>query len=302
MSIAYIFPGQGSQHPGMGKDLYDSFKEAVEVYDKAKALTGTDWAEISFEGDKQVLSQTQNTQPCIFLHSMAVLRSMKSVTLFKAAAGHSLGEYSALCAAGILSFEDALLAVVERGKLMASAKSGGMLAPLGAKDDGVREVVSDLHKDGIIVVANFNAPGQLIVSGEEGILEKASEELKKRAGAKKVLRLPVSAAFHSPLMEDAKTEMAGILGKIEFKAPKTAFFANATGARIENPEEIRKQLIEQITSPVRWIDQINAMADFGVDEFIEIGPGKILQGLVSRIIPESNVRGISDSEAIDSER
>ena len=141
MSTAFIFPGQGSQKPGMGKDLYDSFSEAVEIYDKAKALTEIDWAEISFEGDKETLSQTQNTQPCIFLHSMAVLRSMKNVTLFDATAGHSLGEYSALCAARILDFENALFAVVERGKLMAEAKSGGMLAPLGAKDEDVLSLI-----------------------------------------------------------------------------------------------------------------------------------------------------------------
>jgi [acyl-carrier-protein] S-malonyltransferase len=301
MSIAYIFPGQGSQQPGMGKEIYENFPEAAEVYNRAKAITGKDWAEISFEGDKETLSQTQNTQPCIFLNSIAILRALKSHSRFEAAAGHSLGEYSALVAVGVLDFDSAIRCVVERGRLMSEARSGGMLAPLGAEDSTVVDVVGELREKGDIVVANFNAPGQLIVSGEEALLESASEALKTGAGAKKVLRLPVSAAFHSPLMQDAKAEMAKILAKVEFYEPKAAFFANATGGRIENPEDIRRQLIEQITSPVRWIDQVKAMAAFGTEEFVEIGPGKVLQGLVSRIISTANVRGIFDVESIERE-
>ncbi len=301
MKNAYIFPGQGSQIPGMGKDLYDKYLEVRELYNKARALTGTDWAEITFEGDKKTLSQTQNTQPCIFLNSAVVLRIIERVTLPSAVAGHSLGEYSALYTAGVLNFEETLLSVIERGKLMSEAKSGGMLAPLGAEDKKVIDVVSDLQRSGVIVVANYNASGQLIVSGEENILETAGERLKAEAGAKRVLRLPVSAAFHSPLMREAKDEMSKVLDRAEFSEPKTAFFANATGARIENPSDIKNQLIEQITSPVLWIDQVKALVDFGVEEFVEIGPGKVLQGLVSRIAPSAQTRGISDIESVEEE-
>lgn len=301
MALAYIFPGQGSQKPGMGKDLYDAYPEVREIFARAEKLTGTDWAQISFESDKKTLSLTEFTQPCLFLNSTAVLRQLNNVTQVSAVAGHSLGEYSALHAASVLSFEDALHAVVERGILMSQAKSGGMLAPLGADDEKVQDVIKDMRDSGIIVIANYNSPGQLIVSGEEKILEPASEKLKEIAGAKRVLRLPVSAAFHSPLMEEAKREMSKILEKIDFSEPKMHFFANATGTRLENPDQIRKQLIEQITSPVRWIDQVEAMGNYGMDEFVEIGPGKVLQGLVSRILPQAEVRGISTVDDIEKE-
>lgn len=301
MAVVFVFPGQGSQLPGMGKDLYEAFSEARDVYSEAKKITGIDWAQISFEADKTTLSQTENTQPCLFLNSAAVLRILGSITRYEAVAGHSLGEYSALYAAKVLKFGDALNAVVHRGKIMSQAESGGMLAPLGADDDKVREVVSGLKKSGDIVIANRNAPGQMIVSSQESLLEIAAEKLKTEAGAKKVIRLPVSAAFHSPLMEDAKNEMTKILDKIEFNEPKVAFYANATGTRLENPGEIRTALINQITSPVLWIDQVKAIAADGFDQFVEIGPGKVLQSLISRIIPGADVRGISNAETIKSE-
>ncbi len=282
ISVVHLFPGQGSQFPGMGKQLYEKYSEVRQIYASAKKIAGFDVAEISFEADKKTLAQTRYTQPCIFTHSYAVLIALGSKAEFSAVAGHSLGEYSALVAGGVLSFEDGLRAVTVRGQVMSQAEAGGMLAPLGANLDTVQEVVDELKEKGIIEVANYNAPGQIIISGEKDILKFAAEMLKER-GAKKIIPLPVSGAFHSPLMNDAQKEMKKLLDKIEFGKPKVMFYSNVTGDKIESPEEIRKNLVLQITNPVRWMNIIENMTGNGVDKFVEIGPGKVLQGLIARI-------------------
>jgi len=288
MATAFVFPGQGSQFPGMGRDLFEKHPIVREIYEKAQKIAGFNVAEISFEADEKTLAQTQYTQPCLFTHSFAVLNILSGKVQFDSVAGHSLGEYSALAAAKVFSFEEGLAAVSERGKLMASAKEGSMLAPIGASLEDVQAIVSDLKKDGIIEIANYNAPGQFIISGEKVILDRAGNMLKER-GAKKIIPLAVSGAFHSPLMADAAREMEKFLAKIDFREPSKDFYANVSGELVINPDLIRKNLVLQLTSPVKWINTIQNMSRDGVNKFIEVGPGNILQGLIKRILKEAEV-------------
>jgi len=285
--IVYLFPGQGSQFPGMGKELYEKHPEVREIYNNAKRITGFNVAEISFESDKKTLAQTQYTQPCIFVHSFAVLTVIGNAIDFDGVAGHSLGEYSALVAGRVFSFDDGLAAVTERGKLMAAARDGAMLAPVGAELEIVQNVVDELKSEGDIEVANYNAPGQFIVSGDRVLVEKSGEIFKER-GVRKVIPLPVSGAFHSPLMADAQREMKNVLSKIDFRPPKVAFYANVTGDRVDDPNEIHKNLVLQLTHPVRWMDIITNMIRDDFAEFYEIGPGKVLRGLVKRISKDTD--------------
>ncbi len=293
---AFLFPGQGSQQPGMGKDLFYAFSEYRGIFRRANELTGIDWFKIIEEAEASVLAQTENTQPCLFLTCASILSCPGVAGKFDATAGHSLGEYSALYASGVLSFEDALACVVERGRLMSQAKKGGMLAPMGIELEQIEKIITEFE-DSIILIANYNSPGQYILSGEEAILESVSRRLVE-CGAKRVVRLPVSGAFHSPLMEPAKIGMAHIIEKIEFHSPKIAYYSNVSGKKEDDPKTIKDLLLRQITSPVRWIDLIRSMQHDDINEFIEIGPGKVLSGLVKRIIPEAKLYSISDLDTL----
>jgi [acyl-carrier-protein] S-malonyltransferase len=282
----------------MGRELYERFDEARAVYSEAKSATGVDWAEISFEADAETLSRTENTQPCLFLNGVAIVRSLGEKADYEGVAGHSLGEYTALHIAGVLKFREALQAVIERGKLMSQAKSGGMIVPLGLDAKTIEDIVESLSAEGVIAVANLNAPGQIVVSGEESILDAATEKFVE-GGAKRVVRLPVSGAFHSPLMEESGREMRKILEKVDFSSPGVPFYANVSGDREDNPDNIRGLLIDQITNPVRWIDLVKKMTEDGFDNYIEAGPGKVLRGLIKRISREVEMSGLSDVESIE---
>ena len=286
---AYLFPGQGSQFPGMGKDLFDQSEIAKEMFQVSDEILGFELSTILIEGSKEDLQQTRVTQPAIFLHSVITAKVIGNDFKPDAVAGHSLGEFSALTAAGAIDFESGLKLVFQRAKAMQKAcnlSEGRMAAVLGLEDNIVEEICQ--QTSGVVVAANYNCPGQLVISGSKDAIESACKNL-ELVGAKKALILPVSGAFHSPLMEPARTELANAIDSTNFSAPFCPIYQNTTAMSVEDPIEIKKNLIAQLTSPVMWTQTINAMVESGITDFFEVGPGKVLQGLIRKIAPEVTV-------------
>ena len=282
MLKAFVFPGQGSQFPGMCKDLYDAHKEAREMCQAADRLLGFSLTDVMFNGTADDLKQTKVTQPAVFLHSVVAQRLM-TIETPNMVAGHSLGEFSALVACGALRFEDALLLVSARAQAMqeaCEANPGTMAAVLGLPDEQVDEICK--AQSGVVVAANFNCPGQIVISGEVEAVETACVALKE-AGARRALRLPVGGAFHSPLMQPAAEALAEAINKTEFRNPFCPIYQNVTAKSSMNPEEIRENLLKQLTAPVRWTQSIQKMIADGATEFYEFGPGDVLKGLIRKI-------------------
>ncbi len=283
MKKAYIFPGQGSQFVGMGKDLYESNPLAKELFEKANSILGFRITDIMFSGTEEELKQTKVTQPAIFLHSVILAKTLGENFKPDMVAGHSLGEFSALVGNGALSFEDALQLVYKRALAMQKAceiNPSTMAAVLGMEDAKVEEICKTIP--GIVVAANYNCPGQLVISGEIDAVNKACEAL-KAAGAKRALLLPVGGAFHSPCMEPARIELEAAINSTNFNTPTCPVYQNVTASAVSDPNEIKKNLISQLTAPVRWTQSILAMTNDGATHFVEVGPGKVLQGLVKKI-------------------
>lgn len=280
---AYIFPGQGAQFPGMGQDLYDASPIAKELFDTANSILGFSITDIMFGEDAEALKQTQVTQPAIFLHSVIISKCLGENFQPNAVAGHSLGEFSALVAANALSFEDGLTLVHQRALAMQAACDqvpGTMAAVLGLEDEKVESICA--NTEGIVVAANYNCPGQLVISGEKTAIAQACESMKE-AGARRALPLPVGGAFHSPLMEPAREQLAEAISNTPFTSPICPVYQNVVAKGITNKEDIQNNLIAQLTAPVKWTQSVQQMAQDGVGEFIELGPGKVLQGLVKKI-------------------
>ena len=280
---AYIFPGQGAQFTGMGLDLYENHTEAQELFEKANEILGFSITDIMFEGTAEDLKQTKVTQPAIFLHSVILSKVLGDSFKPDMVAGHSLGEFSALVANGTLNFEDGLKLVSQRALAMQKAceiQPSTMAAVLGLEDEVVEKICSEV--EGIVVPANYNCPGQLVISGEVDAVNVACEKLKE-AGARRALLLPVGGAFHSPLMEPAREELAAAIEATEFKTPSCPIYQNVTTTAVSDPIEIQKNLILQLTAPVKWTQSVQQMVKGGATSFVEVGPGKVLQGLVKKI-------------------
>ncbi len=292
MSKAYVFPGQGAQFAGMGKGLYESHDEAKNLFDQANDILGFDIKKIMFEGSTEELKQTKVTQPAVFIHSVVAALTLED---FKPdmVAGHSLGEFSALVANGSLSFQDGLSLVSKRAMAMQKAcemQESTMAAVLGLDDQVIEEVCGKI--DGIVVAANYNCPGQLVISGETSAVEKACDALKD-AGAKRALVLPVGGAFHSPLMEPAREELADAIAQTTFSNPICPVYQNVDANGYTEVESIKRNLVKQLTSPVKWTHGVQNMIKDGASEFIECGPGNVLQGLIKKIDRSMETKGVA---------
>jgi [acyl-carrier-protein] S-malonyltransferase len=292
---AFVFPGQGAQFSGMGKDLYESNATAKALFDKANTVLGFDICKIMFEGSDEELKQTDVTQPAVFLHSV-VLALTSSNFQPDMVAGHSLGEFSALVASGALTFEDGLRLVAQRASAMQKAclkEPSTMAAVLNLPDEKVEEICQSVSEETkqVVVAANYNCPGQLVISGSLAAIEIACEKMKE-AGAKRALVLPVGGAFHSPLMEPAREELAAAIANTTFKQPICPIYQNVSATATQDIETIKANLISQLTAPVKWTQSVQKMVADGATHFVESGPGKVLQGLVKKISPEVETASI----------
>jgi [acyl-carrier-protein] S-malonyltransferase len=291
MKHAYVFPGQGAQYPGMGKDLYENSVEERGLVGKANEILGFTITDIMFNGTADELKQTKVTQPAVFLHSV-ILAKVLGVKP-DAVAGHSLGEFSALVVAGALSFEDGLKLVSKRALAMQACceqQPGGMAAILGMEDEVVEKCCDSI--DGVVVAANYNSPGQIVISGANEAVDKACEQLKE-AGARRALRLPVGGAFHSPLMEPARVELEKAIAEVEFHTPSCPIYQNVDAQPQSDSEVIKRNVIAQLTAPVRWTQSAKNMIADGINTYTELGPGNVLQGLIKKVNAEVEVESKS---------
>jgi [acyl-carrier-protein] S-malonyltransferase len=291
---AFVFPGQGAQFVGMGKDMYENSALAKEMFEKANEVLGFRITDLMFDGTDEDLRQTKVTQPAVFLHSVILAKTMGDKFAPDMVAGHSLGEFSALVAAGALSFEDGLVLVSKRAMAMQKAcevEPSTMAAVLALDDAKVEEICASIN--GVVVAANYNCPGQLVISGSVAAVEEACARMLE-AGAKRALKLPVGGAFHSPLMEPARVELAAAIEKAQIVAPICPIYQNVTASAETDPKVIKAKLVEQLTAPVRWTQSVQNMIADGATLFVEVGPGKVLQGLVKKINKDSQVQSIED--------
>ena len=292
---AFVFPGQGAQYPGMGKDLYENSAEAKALFEKANDILGFDITKIMFEGEVEDLKQTKVTQPAIFLHSVLLAKTLKDFAP-DMVAGHSLGEFSALVANGTLNFEDGLKLVAQRAMAMQKAcevEPSTMAAIVGLEDDVVEEVCASI--DDVVVPANYNCPGQLVISGSEAGIDKACEILTEK-GAKRALKLVVGGAFHSPFMEPAREELAAAIEATTFNTPTCPVYQNVDAKPVSDPAVIKENLIAQLTAPVKWTQIVQNMIADGATSFTEVGPGKVLQGLVKKVDRSMETIGVNSFE------
>lgn len=299
--IAFMFPGQGSQHVGMGQDFHDTYEEIQALYEQANEALAKDIKQLMFSGPEEELKETENTQPALLLSSVAAYQLLQKENIQpEMVIGHSLGEYSALVAAGAISLQDALPLVATRGQLMEQAfpkGKGSMAAVLGLTEEQIKEAVQDISEDEVVDIANLNCPGQIVISGTKAGIEQASELLKE-AGAKRVVELNVSGPFHSRLMKPANEKFQAYLDEIEFKDAEIPVYANVTAESVTNHDEIKDLLIKQLYSPVRFEESVKNMIDAGVDAFVEVGTGKVLCGLLRKIDRKIPTFSVQDPESL----